>query len=45
MCNYLQSIEKLQAELDSKVRGLDELSSKMTDILDQNRFLEVIQVS
>jgi hypothetical protein len=44
ICNYLQSIEKLQTELDSKVNGLDELYSKMTDNTDQTRFLEIFQV-
>ncbi|CAF4079785.1 unnamed protein product, partial [Rotaria sp. Silwood2] len=43
ICNYLQSIEKIQKELDTKVHGLDELASKMSDNIDQNRFLEVVQ--
>ncbi|CAM4782634.1 unnamed protein product, partial [Rotaria magnacalcarata] len=43
ICSYLQTIEKIQKELDAKVHGLDELASKMTENIDQNRFLEVVQ--
>lgn len=41
ICNYLQSIEKLQNELQSKVTALEEITSKKVD---QNRFLEIVQV-
>jgi hypothetical protein len=44
ICTYLQSIEKLQTEIESKVHGLDELVSKITDIIDENRFLEIVDV-
>ena len=45
ICQYLQSIEKLQTDIDSKVNALDELRTKMTESIDQHRFLEIVQVS
>ena len=44
ICNYLQSIEKLQTELDSKVAALEELASKINENLDESRFLEIVHV-
>lgn len=45
VCNHLRLLEKVQKEIDSKVRGLDEITSKMSDQIDHNRFLDIIQVN
>ncbi|CAF3804026.1 unnamed protein product [Adineta steineri] len=44
ICNYLQSIKKLRDEIDSKIQKLDELLSKVSDNIDQDHFLDIIQI-
>ena len=43
-CNHLQVMDQLQTEINIKIHALDELASRLTDNIDQDRFLAIVQV-
>lgn len=45
VCHYLQTIEKIQADLETRFHAFDDLCSKMAENFDQNRLLEILQVN
>ena len=44
ICHYLQIIEKLQVDSNLKISTLEELTRKLNENIDQERFFEIIQV-